>query len=135
MDYRQTNILFDFSLLVNLILLLFSISYAIYQKYIETLYPLMAPENLICIVADPLLQPIIVDQWLFYSFTTILMNSQKRKNINLYDTSIILDLLKIAQQTALYRELWQTSSWLSIFILYIFSDNTVYLVCGCPAKA
>lgn len=48
----------------------------------------MAPKNLFCIIADPLLQPIIVDQWLFYSFTTILMDTQEGKNINLYDTSI-----------------------------------------------
>lgn len=95
----------------------------------------MAAKNLICIIADPLLQSIIVDQWLFYSFTTILMDSHKGRNINLYATSIILELLKIAQQTALYWEIWQTSSWLSISILHIFYDNRVYLVFGCPAKA
>lgn len=61
---------------------LFSISYAIFQKFVEILCPLMAPKNLFCIIEYPLLQSIIVNQWLFYSFTNILMDSQKRKDIN-----------------------------------------------------
>lgn len=96
MFYKAEGILLDVILLVNLPLLLFSISYAIFQKYVETLGRLMAPRNLFCIITDPLSQSIIVDQWLFYSFTPILMDFQKGKNINLYDTSITLDLLKIA---------------------------------------
>lgn len=96
MFYKAEGILLDVILLVNLLLHVFSISYAIFQKYVETLGRLVAPRNLSCIITDPLSQSIIVDQWLFYSFTPILMGFQKGKNINLYDTSIILDLLKIA---------------------------------------
>ena len=60
----------------------FSISSAIFQKFIETFSHLMTPKNLFCTIEGPWLQPITVDQWSFHSLTNILMDFQKRRDIN-----------------------------------------------------